>query len=551
MHRPLVVASCLLGLLLSCDGESTTVVPEPPAGDPPEVVAGERLFLETRFAQFFFQFLQSTPSATVNSTLPGGDPALEDTVGVSGTFPGPFRGLSMNCRACHLVDELETTPGAGIRTYCDFARRSPIPDRGDGRTTAPRNSPPLVNGAIDRSTPFFFHFDGEFSTLEDLVRATFSGRNFGWLPVEQAQAVAHLAKVIREDDGTGDLAAGFGGLPYSVLLNGSDLPPAFRIDVNASSDQEIADAVARLVAAYTASLLFSQDSGGTFNASPFDVFLAKNGLPRNPDPGESEQDYARRLRGRVQDPTFVPVWVTPADGAFEVHAQAFEFGPDALQGLRIFLAEPAGAMPTPGELSAGAIGNCIACHAPPKFSDLKFHNVGVAQTDFDAVHGAGSFVALTIPTLAQRSAHPDLYLPASPARPAGQGPFLAVPSASNPGLTDLGLWNVFANDAVPAPQSDLRALLAAANPPTDLDLDRTVALFKTPTLRDLGQSGPYFHTGQKDTLEDVVAHYVDFSQLARAGQVRNEDPELSRMALLGADVAALSAFLRTLNEDYR
>jgi hypothetical protein len=93
------------------------------------------------------------------------------------------------------VDEHGSTPGAGNRTYADFARRSLLPEREDGLTVTPRNSPPLVNATLGRKN-FLLHFDGEFATLEDLVRETLLGRNFGWLPNERRQALRHIAKVI-------------------------------------------------------------------------------------------------------------------------------------------------------------------------------------------------------------------------------------------------------------------------------------------------------------------------------------------------------------------
>ena len=95
----------------------------------------------------------------------------------------PFAGKSMNCRACHLVDESPDPGTTGTRTYADFARPQPDPaDRGDGRTHTPRNSPPLVNASLARDGDFFLHYDGEFPSAEDLVVGTFTGRNFGWLP---------------------------------------------------------------------------------------------------------------------------------------------------------------------------------------------------------------------------------------------------------------------------------------------------------------------------------------------------------------------------------
>ncbi len=115
----------------------------------------------------------------------------------------------MSCRACHLVDEHHLAPGGGNRTYADVARLSPIPAREDGLTTTPRNSPALVGIADRLLAPTVFHFDGEFRTLADLVMATLTGRNFGWLPVEHDAAVRHVAAVIREDDGRGALARAF------------------------------------------------------------------------------------------------------------------------------------------------------------------------------------------------------------------------------------------------------------------------------------------------------------------------------------------------------
>ena len=81
-------------------------------------------------------------------------------------------------------------------------------------------------------------------------------------------------------------------------------------------------------------------------------------------------------------------------------------------------------------------------------------------------------------------------------------------------------------------------------------LGRALARFKTPGLRDLGHSGPYLHTGRANTLEGVLGLYAEFSGQARAGTMRNPAPELEGMALVGADITALAAFLRALNEDY-
>src|SRR5262249_52540189 len=201
-----------------------------------------RLFLETRFAQFFF----AHSGSNANAVLAEGDPVMDTTVTTSGTLPGPFAGQSMNCRACHLVDEQNGT--LGNRTYNDFARRSPIPSREDGRVLTPRNSPPLVDALLARKGPLFLHFDGEFTTARDLVKGTLTGRNYGWLPQEQTRAVAHIAHIIRDDIGTGALAQQYGGA-YRTVLAGRDpgipedfrLPRQYRILVDRASDREILD----------------------------------------------------------------------------------------------------------------------------------------------------------------------------------------------------------------------------------------------------------------------------------------------------------------------
>jgi cytochrome c peroxidase len=135
-------------------------------------------------------------------------------------------------------------------------------------------------------------------------------------------------------------------------------------------------------------------------------------------------------------------------------------------------------------------------------------------------------------------------------KPSHLAIFRAVPSAAQPGLTDLGLWNIFANSAFPSPQQAIRTLFGVSSAPTDEDLARMVALFKTPTVRDLGQTGPYFHTGRMDGLDSVLRHYVRFSELARMNRVRNGDVTLQEIAITPANLDGLQAFLRSLNEDY-
>jgi cytochrome c peroxidase len=528
-----------------------------PITDPAEVQVGDRLFRETRFAEFFFEFLQANPKRTVNTLLRPGDPTVKFEQNAAGKpIRDPFRNQSMNCRNCHLGNDLLGTSRFDGRTYCDFASRSPIPIRqGDGHTTTPRNAQPLVSVSIPREVPFLFHFDGEFASIQDLTLSTLTGRNFGWLPSEFATAEAHIINVIRNDNGKNALARryGCGGFPYSVVLAGTDprlptnlvLPTQYRLDVTTASYDDILSDIGALMLAYMNSIAFSLNEP----PSPYDVFLTKNHLPAAPNPGETNLAYAQRLLGLInQLPNLI--FVTPKDGKFRLHKQTFQFGATELQGLKVFFTQS----PTPVPNGAG---NCVACHTPPAFTDNIFHNTGVTQTEYDGVFGAGQFAALTIPDPETRNANFDAYLPPTPNHPNASGMFRSPAAAANPGFTDLGVWNIFDNPDLPNPQSALTQILCAQfnlsgqSCTPDAVLPMSIAFFKTPSIRDTGQSNPYMHNGSLDNLGDVLSFYLTVSQMAQRGQIRNASPELSNIFIGIEDGLPLTAFLNALNEDYQ
>jgi cytochrome c peroxidase len=65
--------------------------------------------------------------------------------------------------------------------------------------------------------------------------------------------------------------------------------------------------------------------------------------------------------------------------------------------------------------------------------------------------------------------------------------------------------------------------------------------FKTPTLRDIELTAPYFHNGSATTLAAVVDHY------ARGGDDRsNVSKDVRRLPLSEQDKADLVAFMKTL-----
>jgi cytochrome c peroxidase len=68
--------------------------------------------------------------------------------------------------------------------------------------------------------------------------------------------------------------------------------------------------------------------------------------------------------------------------------------------------------------------------------------------------------------------------------------------------------------------------------------------FKTPGLRNIAQTAPYFHDGSAQTLAEVVDHYV------RGGDVHtNLSPNMKALALTPREKADLVAFLQALTGD--
>jgi cytochrome c peroxidase len=69
--------------------------------------------------------------------------------------------------------------------------------------------------------------------------------------------------------------------------------------------------------------------------------------------------------------------------------------------------------------------------------------------------------------------------------------------------------------------------------------------FKTPTLRDITLTAPYFHDGSAATLDAVVSHY-------RQGGVAktNLSPSMKSLTLTAKEEHAIVDFLTTLTSDH-
>lgn len=537
---------------------------EQPAGAPglprhpgsPEVLVGERLFFETRFShQHFAQHLRD-----VNTPPRESDPGAESIpTPTERTWISPFRGQSTSCRTCHLGDDLIVQHPFLGRTYAEFSPRSRVPPRPeDPLASSPRNAQALVGFLLTAPPPSLFHHDGEFSSLSALISETLIGRNFGWLPSERILATRHVAAVIRGDEGLHPrhLVVGVQGIPYRAALLGADkgvprplrVPSEYSIDVVAATDGDILGAVARFIAAYLESLTFGFRHPIRKSLSPYDAFLVKNGLPLTNGLGESDAHYTRRL---VESLSTVGTfeWVDGREHGFLLHDQPFAFGPDELAGVLFFL----------GQRGRGAAerASCATCHVPPLFTDAGFHCTGVSQFDYDDVFGEGAFLRVAIPDSRHRTMNTDDFLPPSSAQPGRRGLFRRRPRQGERRGADLGLWNFFGNPDAPTVQTAAREYLCREARARRLLCSNETLLriaigtFKTPGLRDLGQSDPYFHSGRALTLVDAVEHYRRATALARRGRLRNAATELSDIDIDPPTAARLVAFLRSLNEDYQ
>jgi cytochrome c peroxidase len=397
-------------------------------------------------------------------------------------FSTPNGDLPANCAHCHLLDE----DPQGLRAYTDFFNRSWVSYRSqDPRRLELRNSPTILDAA---QTPRL-HYDGEFGSLEELVKGTFCGRPMGWLPGEQTQAMDRVRDIVVNDKGEAGTSA------YAQQFKS-----AFDVELGTLGREQIMDLIAKSVADFVRTLNTRQDS-------PYDRFVAANSLERKPAAGESSADFATKLIAQITK--------LEAKGTLKLNK---DFDATPLAGLKIFARAN----------GASAVGNCIGCHTPPLFTDFSFHNIGISQREYDGVHGEGKFADLQIPTAATAR------------RPSAQ--LREIPAIGKPNLVDLGFWNFV----------DLTTTTLRRPKETDDQLlRRMIATFKTPTLRNLKYSHPYFHDGSVATLGQVMSEMIRLSKMARAGHMREGDEELGRILITEAEIAPLVAFLNTLNEELK
>ncbi|MDQ3012670.1 MAG: hypothetical protein M3X11_18415, partial [Acidobacteriota bacterium] len=152
------------------------------------------------------------------------------------------------------------------------------------------------------------HYDGEFGSLEELVKGTFSGRPMGWLPGEEAQALDRVRAVVLSDKGEG-VASNY---PQQFKT-------AFGVEPEKLNREQLIDLISKAVADYVRTLNSRQDA-------PYDQFVVANGLERKPAAGDSSADFAAKLIARITN--------LEAKGTLKLNKG---FGATALAGLKIFM----------------------------------------------------------------------------------------------------------------------------------------------------------------------------------------------------------------------
>ena len=152
-------------------------------------------------------------------------------------------------------------------------------------------------------------------------------------------------------------------------------------------------------------------------------------------------------------------------------------------------------------------GNCVSCHKGSNFSDWKFHSTGISQ--------AGANL---------------------PAEDRGRAD--GVPAVVRDEFNCLSEWS----DQPDKTQCEVTELASrnsgAASEPNEL------GAFKTPTLRSVSLSAPYFHTGTLKTLEEVIGLYDRGGD--PSGFLGSVDENIRQLSLSDDEKLALVAFLRAL-----
>ena len=124
--------------------------------------------------------------------------------------------------------------------------------------------------------------------------------------------------------------------------------------------------------------------------------------------------------------------------------------------------------------------------------------------------------------------------------------FVAKGVEARQAFHNTGLYNLDGNGAYPASNP---GLIAVTGNPQDM------GRFKTPSLRNIALTAPYFHDGSAATLSDVLDHYAAGGRTIASGPNAGvgsasplKDPLVAGFTLSDAERADLIAFLGSLSD---
>jgi cytochrome c peroxidase len=388
----------------------------------------------------------------------------------------PGADFAASCDSCHRSGP--DPRGGAEHFFSDGTPRSLMPGRGTVvQETTLRNTPALLD--LDHATRL--GLDGRYGSLDDLLREKLVSPHLGWKESDRARAIANLHHVLLDDQET----------DYRALYQA-----AYRVDVESLTEEQAYDWVVRALANHVREILSER-------TSLWDAFADINRIPAAPSSGEPPKHYGGRIHGRIGNQEGRVLIKRPRG-----------FSAEAYEGFKTFFRAE----------GTASVGNCVACHVPPSFSDYRFHNTGISQVEYDSLHGKGAFARLAIPGSEAR-------------RPVAS--FLAVPKKDDPNRADLGYWNWI----------DLASAPERTSEESDADLLRRMAgAFRTPNLRNLPRTGPYMHNGAYATIEDALRAKLEISRRAQAGELFGIDSEYEVMRLADGDIHPLAEFLRSLDE---
>lgn len=215
----------------------------------------------------------------------------------------------------------------------------------------------------------------------------------------------------------------------------------------------------------------------------------------------------------------------------------------AKRGLRLFIGKAA----------------CNECHKGPLLSDGQNHNIGVPsarnQTILTNVYSGNM---MTTPLDQGRAGivfiqFADCLVPnmMDPSLCVVRGPFANYTAgglnADPPNFNFSDATGQAASDAR-AKFAGLRARDCQSTVGPCIAKPELVGAFRTPSLLNIAETGPYFHTGEVNTLEDVVWHY-NRGGGSPGSYAGTKSPRMRPLGLTDAETSDLVEFMRSLTAE--